>query len=477
MGRLAARIFDTVDNARPRQLIIWAGVGLAGLILAAYLPAFSRWFVRDDFFLLSLAKYNWSLERPLTFLTETHNGLLTPLSNCLFWLAYQVFHFNAAGYRALLLVNHWLNAVLLGWLIYLFEKRRTRALAGALIFGITFSVQEAVSWIAAYGHLLSLTVLLLALLASERWISTGRGRYLGLSLLAAAVGVLIKEDTLTVPVVLLLAAALAWKMGRINRSAFLLGGGLYALLGLAQIFILVLWHRSTDSLVAGGQVTLGLHGLANYRYLVGLLVPPPDYIPFVSLVSRLLPGAFLTAYQILGWGLLVPLAAFLAWRFWKGSLLERIAVTLILVTFAPFSMVTVGISLRYLYVPYAGFAVLLGWCAAQLRQRRRDALLLAVLVFFTAGSLLGTWVWNLRVGRYTAEKRAAIQTIWRDYDAGRITKKQICVIGLPVAISDVTIGVPVFTERSPRPEVYMDAYFCPPGAFEYEYVDGMLIAR
>lgn len=194
-------------------------------------------------------------------------------------------------------------------------------------------------------------------------------------------------------------------------------------------------------------------------------------------VLRLLPGAFLTIYQVIGWGLLVPLAAFLAWRFWKGSLLERVASALVLVTFAPFSMVTVGISLRYLYLPYAGFAILLGWGAAQLRQSRREVLLLAALVIFVTGSLLGTWVWNLRVGRYTDEKRAAIQTIQRDYDAGRIAQKQICVVGLPVAISDVTIGVPVFTERSPRPEVYMDAYFCPPGSFEYEYVDGVLVIR
>ncbi len=475
--RLARRLFDKVDHASIVHLVFWSGAGLAGLILAAYLPVFTRWFVRDDFLLLSLAKYDWSLQRPLTFLTETHNGLFTPLSNFLFWLAYQVFSLNAGGYRALLIFNHWLNAALLGTLIYLFERNRTHALAGALVFAVTFSVQEAVGWIAAYNHLLALTVLLLALLASGHWIQTGRGRYLGLSLLALAVGILVKEDTLTFPVLLLLLIGLAWKMGSIDRRSFLLAGGLYLLLGLVQFAVVLLWHRSAPSLVAGGQVAIGLHGLANYRALVGLLIPPPDYIPFVSLVSRLLPGAFLTIYQVIGWGLLVPLAAFLAWRFWKGSLLERVASALVLVTFAPFSMVTVGISLRYLYLPYAGFAILLGWGAAQLRQSRREVLLLAALVIFVTGSLLGTWVWNLRVGRYTDEKRAAIQTIQRDYDAGRIAQKQICVVGLPVAISDVTIGVPVFTERSPRPEVYMDAYFCPPGSFEYEYVDGVLVIR
>lgn len=477
MRRSGACIFDGVDRSGRWRLMVWAGVGLAGLILAAYLPAFTRWFVRDDFLLLSLAKYNWSLQKPITFLAETHNGLLTPLGNFLFWLAYQVFHFNAAGYRVLLILNHWLNALLLGALIYLFERNRTHALVGALVFAVTFSVQEAVGWIAAYNHLLSLTVLLLTLLASGRWIQTGQRRYLGLSLLVMAAGILVKEDTLTFPVVMLLMVGLAWKMGSIDRRGFLLAGGLYLLLGLVQSAITLLWHRSVPSLVTGGQVELGLHGLANYRALVGLLVPPPDYIPFVSLVSRLLPGAFLTIYQVIGWGLLVPLAAFLAWRFWNGSLLEKIAVVLILVTFAPFSMVTVGISLRYLYLPYAGFAILLGWGAAQLRHSRREALLLAALAIFITGSLLGNWIWNLRVGRYTEEKRAAIQTIQRDYDAGRIAQKQICVIGLPVAISDVTLGVPVFTERSPRPEVYMDAYFCPSGAFEYEYVNGVLMIR
>jgi hypothetical protein len=450
------------------------------LILAAYLPAFSRWFVRDDFFLLSLAKYDWSIREPLIFLTRTHNNLLTPLSNVLFWLGYQVFHFSAPGYRALLLANHWLNALLLGWLIYRFEKNRAWALAGALALAVTFSVQEAVSWIAAFPHLLSLTVLLLALHACGSWIQTGRKGSLALSLLAAGLGILVKEDGVTTPLVLLLFTGLAWRMGRIDRRAFVLGGGAYGLLGLAQAAAILLWHQrapameGATSVVAAGQVALSLGGLANYRSLVGLLVPPPDYIPFVSLVSRMLPGAFLLAYRVVGWGLLVPLAGLLAWRFWKGSLLERAAVALVLVTFAPFSMVTVGISLRYLYLPYAGFAILLGWGAAQLRQRRKEGLLLAALAVFTTVNLLGTWVWNLRVGRFTDEKRAVIQTIQGDYDAGRIPQRQICVVGLPVAISDVTIGVPVFTERSPRPEVFMDAVGCPSGAFEYYYADGVL---
>lgn len=456
---------------------VFAGAGaalVAVIVLAAYAPSFGRWFFRDDFFYLSFSRYNWSLADPLRFLTDTHNGLFTPLGNLFFYLQYQVFAFQAGGYRLVSLALHALNACLTGLFVYRLERQRWAALLAALLFAATFSIQEAVSWIAAGAHLLSLTFCLLALLFAARWITRQCRRDLLLSAVLLIPALFVKEDAISFPVVLCALVGIAALRRQISRRAMWTALAIYGAQGLLYGLWLLYWHNRPDSIVQLGQFTMGLHGLTNYRYLIGLLIPPPDYIPFVSLINRLLPGFVLRLYAVVGWTLLLPLALFLLWRLFKGSLVEQLAVVWIGLTFAPFSMSTIGISMRYLYIPYAGFAILLGLMLGRLMRARRAGWVLVLLSLFLIANIAGTWVWNMRQSRDTAEKQAIIHTLQQDYDAGLVEKKQICVVGLPRAISDVTIAVPVFTSRQPRPEVYMDAVFCPAGAFLYQYADGQV---
>jgi hypothetical protein len=79
----------------------------------------------------------------------------------------------------------------------------------------------------------------------------------------------------------------------------------------------------------------------------------------MAFISRIFPPAAVQLYN-LAWILLLPLAVWFSWVLISGSSGERMAVLLILISFVPFSMVQSGFSQRYLYIPYMGFAILVG---------------------------------------------------------------------------------------------------------------------
>jgi hypothetical protein len=76
------------------------------------------------------------------------------------------------------------------WLIFHFVQRETESpflgLTAMILFGVTTIYAEAVSWFAASFTLLALDMVLLTLLAAQRWRQTGRGIFLFWSVIWAA---------------------------------------------------------------------------------------------------------------------------------------------------------------------------------------------------------------------------------------------------------------------------------------------------
>ncbi|HZV04927.1 MAG TPA: hypothetical protein VE999_07585 [Gemmataceae bacterium] len=80
-------------------------------------------------------------------------------------------------------------ALLLGlWLLYIFVRRELGhpfyAVLAIVLFAVTSVYHQAVWWFAASFAILSLDMMLLGLLAVQRWRQTGRGLYLDLAVLA-----------------------------------------------------------------------------------------------------------------------------------------------------------------------------------------------------------------------------------------------------------------------------------------------------
>jgi hypothetical protein len=460
------------------QVWMWVlAVTLALLVTLTYWPTLNSWFSADDFMLLKLAKRVWSLQQPSTLLFDSHNHLLTPLSNLLFWFEYQLFGLNFSGYQLVSLMLHWINAALVGVLALKMGGSRKIAVLSSLIFAVAYPIQEAVNWVAAYVHLLSALFYFLSLINCLLWVNKRQSQYLVFTLVTLFLGMLTKEDLLTACAMLVLIVLWGLYEGKLTKRECVKGIALFGGIGLAYIFIVLWWHFGMSATQPEQKAYhLGLHGIANYRYLIGLLIPPPDYVPFVAFVQRLMPAQALTLYQIGSWSLLAILAALAVWTLVYGNNRQRFLIALILIAFAPFSMTTVGISLRYLYIPYAGFAILLAefmdWLAAHIGFRRATP----AFVLFLMANILTIWTWQLQMNKHGDIRSQLTYELASAYDSKNGAQSSICVFELPERHHEIQYAIGLFTV-SPPPKVVFTESDCPAtGALRYRFDGGSLSA-
>jgi hypothetical protein len=172
------------SGRRPAALLLV--IALATLGLAGY-PLIRPELVQDDFQILSRGA-TW--ERTRASLWEPQNEHAMPLGRLL------TFALMRLGGRATLLP--WtagavgpLGLLIAVPLVYRFVRRECghplHGLVAAALFGVTSVYQQAVSWFAASFSILALDMMLLALLAAQRWKETGRGLWLDLSALCCFV--------------------------------------------------------------------------------------------------------------------------------------------------------------------------------------------------------------------------------------------------------------------------------------------------
>lgn len=419
-----------------------------------YWPTLGGWYYHsDDFDLLRRARDFWSIKHPMDFLWQSPDALFTPLSNLLFWTEFQLFHFNHTGYQIVSLLIHWINAILVAGLAYAVDKDKRLTMLAGILFAVAYPVQEPVSWVTGYVHLLAAVFYVGSLLCYVTWTDSNRVRYLVGSLALLFLGILTKEDIITAPALIVLLSFFAFR-NKLAKKQVYLSVITFTLIGFLFFLVIILWHaRVQDSTVKSGIYTIGLHALSNYRYLVGLLFPPPDYIPFVSFIERLLPSLSLDMYAIMVWSLLIPLTFWFAYNIIKGSPLQRLATLLILIAYAPFSITTVGISLRYLYIPYVGFAILLADLATRLLPRYQRLVIVALSLFVTA-NILTTWTWQIRMNQNSSVRADIVRALAIAYD-GRDDSTTICVRNLPDKYQDVVGAVLLFTNRKPSPTIYL----------------------
>jgi len=227
-----------------------------------------------------------------------------------------------------------------------------RAFAGltALLFAVQPGYAEAVAWVAATSDLLLALWYLLALWMHLLFLR-GRGvRFYAISLAAFAICLLTHESSATLlPMMIALEVTVVWERGdrvrgstssrRADSAGGLAGRALryapFALL-LAGYLALEYVVNSRSYLVTEGHYQFGWHAVPHaLQYLITLYVGRRDAVSYV-----------LTA-------------AVIAVLLLRGTPPVRFLVLWMLVTIAPASFFTWGNVSRYLYLPAAGFAMLL----------------------------------------------------------------------------------------------------------------------
>jgi tetratricopeptide (TPR) repeat protein len=202
---------------------------LAGLLVAmtlvAYRPVLDNGFIWDDD---DYVVENPTLRSPkgLTqiWLDFGATPQYYPLVHSTFWVEYQIWQLDPAGYHLVNVLLHALGVVLLWRVLSLL--RMPGAWLAAAIFALHPVHVESVAWITERKNVLSGVFYLGSLFAYLRSVGLGsdapddRGssRLYALSLVAFACALLCKTVTGSLPAVILLL--LWWKRGRIGRSDF-----------------------------------------------------------------------------------------------------------------------------------------------------------------------------------------------------------------------------------------------------------------
>jgi hypothetical protein len=179
---VAATDVSSPPDAWPRRrVLLWAGViGLATLALRLPSVAYPG-LVMDDF---QLAQASWTWRAARDNLWAPHNEHSMPLGRLSTWLLIRLAGAPERVPQVLILQGP-LAVLAAAVLAYLFVRRETGhplpGLVAMALFGVSTHYQQAAIWFAASFAILGLDMLLLGLLAAQRWRRTGRGRWLALS--------------------------------------------------------------------------------------------------------------------------------------------------------------------------------------------------------------------------------------------------------------------------------------------------------
>jgi hypothetical protein len=353
---------DTVPGSW--RVLLYVTVAFVSLAVALYYPVLRLGFLSDDFALAGLAARNQFFGQSWAFLRPV------PL------MCYKLAGAHPAALHTLVVVLHGLNAALVFRLTTIFGlSRRHGCVAGLLFLGFPADM-EAVAWCAGVQDVMMTTGVLCAILAA----AASREK---LSLLALAASVFSKETAVAAPVLMWLSNRRRWRA---------------AAAGLAVVAMYSAWRLGTRPLAEGYAAAPSSYALKE------LLVRP-----FATLTVPF-HGAQLNEWPWLGTLLVGGLALLLvraAWL-WRGDR-QRIATAgslalWVIVSVAPvYSMFDVSSTLqgsRYVYLPAAGWSILL----AALLMPARSRLDLALVAVVCAVGVLGVRI-NIAPWTHAAQMR------------------------------------------------------------------------
>lgn len=345
---------------------------------AAYAVALPGEFVFDDIDLIqrnATLKHGLDLGRIFSAPYHADEGY-RPVSVCLLALEYSCYRLEPLGYHVTNLLLHALNAIL----VFLVARRLLASMRTAFWAALLFAVHpvhgEVVANIAQRDALLSFCFYLLA------WLSYLRGGALGLggALVAYFLGLLSKEDCITLPAALFLGdlvRGLTWDRRSLVRAA-----ARYAAFAFPLLLCILLRLRVLHSPGAGGHLfyfadtsrlvaVLTVARFVLRHYLTGLLYAGNisfDYArPSLEDVSPADPLAWVEAAVLLA-GAVAAFTLLLRRRSPAALGIAFVFVTLLPVSNLIFPIWAIGAE-RYLYLPSLGYclAVAVGIHAARAR--------------------------------------------------------------------------------------------------------------
>jgi protein O-mannosyl-transferase len=329
----------------------------------------------------------WAFEHPGE---RTQGNQYRPLQMLTYRVTGEWGGFNAADFHAVSLGFHFAACLLLYLVVYQLTQRFGVAAAAGCLFAAHPIHTEAVDWIASLPDLGCAVFFLLAFLLylRSRW---------AWSAVCFGVALLWKEMAVTLPLVI---AAHMWLCRRdkrgILRAGLLYGIAFAVYLGLRFHALGTLFVRQQDWGIAAVPYALTvMHLVAMYWWKLIWPVPLMGYHVFAPVTS---PGEPRVWVALL---FLVAIIAGSVYR-WRSHPLIAFAVAWVFLTLVPvLNLSALGRNVfaeRYLYLPSAGFCLLVVWLAEKVIRDRK-------------------WLGGIAVGGvvlFYGEETMARGAVWKD---------------------------------------------------------------
>jgi hypothetical protein len=353
-----------------RRPDVAAWIALALTIALAFGWMAATYFLSDDFLLLKHARTAWTWRG--VFTTGGGDGFFRPLGDMSYALTVRAADSNPSAWHWIGFALHAANAVLLYALAMTLGYSRVAAWLTAAVFALHAAHPEAVVWMAGRFDLLAAFFVLAGLIAFQRYLEreTAAWGWLAVATTAMIAALLSKESAYAFTP--LAALMVACTNGTHRRRAWV------AVLGFALITSAVFVYRWRLQGGLGGYGSVSVFGSAKallFRMWAILFFP----------VNRALPAAG-SWFSVLTVGYAAALIVLFLSRTERAKL--TFALGFAILTAAPaVSQLAIGPDLeksRVLYLPSAGFCLLVGGLAGIARMRTAVA---AILIIFQAAAL------------------------------------------------------------------------------------------
>jgi tetratricopeptide (TPR) repeat protein len=365
------RIFKTMRNRQSLLVVLL----LIAATLFTYGNSLQNGFVWDDHDIIVNNPVNRDINNIVSLFSSADSTVsgnqknyYRPLNRLTYLLDYQMFGLHPAGYHAENVMLHLISAILLYFLALKLMGKAAPAFVAALIFAVHPINAEAVNFISARNSLLSALFVLLAAITYLHASANSRKTYYYLSGLFFLIGLLCKEPTFMLPLVLFLFELSDYRTfkTRIKEEIFS-----FLPFILSAAIYLVLRANALSSVLGDNRILDGFwERLLKNIYII------PKYVMVILFPLRLnalysLPQNILAEalWLVPLWILIIAFVLILD----KKKSVSRFGLLWLVVNFIPISNIvpipSAPMAERYLYLPAIGLwliaadqaYVLYGW--------------------------------------------------------------------------------------------------------------------
>jgi len=387
------RAIPTALRSRPPNhspafswLLLIGGIAATLFVFYCYWPLTRYFFAQDDFYFLE--KASLGLRDSMEQHFNTRPGHFRPLTKGLYFLGmWPLFGLNPIPYHIASFVLHALNSVLVGVVLRRLRVSRLMSWVAAFLFAANVAQLETVAWISCVQQLLGATFAFAALIWGLDALARKSRAWLIAATLAYVLALGSYEQTLAVPLVLIVWQ---WSQHGWRRALQACRGPLLPMLLL--LFVYCVYAFVVRGLPTSGPYVMwiGSHVLENFRQYSGSVFAIWLIFPYADLPVGF-RGSHVIWFVLIGWYLL------------RGKWRQlAFACFAFFVFLAPVLFTRHHIYAFHLYLPAIGAWYLLGGAAdsvvgmfAVFRRRYARAVAVGALAVAAAGSVIAVRA-NLR---------------------------------------------------------------------------------